>query len=54
MSFTYVRNNRGPNTLPCVTPQVIGLKFEIDPIFSACFLSLRKDLKLVSWNPLTP
>ena len=41
-SFIYKRNNNGPRTEPCGTPQVIGFRSDVTlPMDTSCFLLER-------------
>jgi len=41
-SFTYIRNNKGPNTEPCSTPQVTLDTCDVCPLYETlCFLFLK-------------
>ena len=51
----YIKNNRGPRTEPCGTPQEMGYKSEDSPLkYTYCFLPLRYDWNHFKEVPLIP
>jgi len=54
-SFIKIINNKGPNTVPCGTPQhTLRESLDMSLHLTLCVLSLKKDLKRLFETPRIP